>query len=92
MIRTRLGGSAPVTDPFPKKPKGMRCKTYNRLKAKADGLEMKWDPRGLFRTLKEVLPGLDPSVYAILIDPDGLDEIREILESSIRKSTSKARK
>jgi hypothetical protein len=51
-----------VTDPFPEKPKGMRCKTYDRLKAKANELEMKWDPRGLFRTVKEAVPGLDPSI------------------------------
>ena len=91
-IRTRLGGSARVTDPFPEKPKGMRCKTYNRLKAKGDELERKWDPQGSLRTLKEIAPGLDPSAYALLIEPDGLDQIMEILKSAIRKSKSKGRK
>jgi|SRR5215203_1659716 len=30
-IRVRLGGSANMTKPFPKKPKGMHWKTYDRL-------------------------------------------------------------
>ena len=88
-IRTRLGGSAPVTDPFPEKPKGMRWKTYNRRKAKADELELKWDPQGLLRELKKAAPGLDPLLYALLIDPKRQDEALELFESSIRKCKSK---
>jgi hypothetical protein len=84
-IRTRLGGSAPVTDPFPEKPMGMRWKTYNRRKAKADELELKWDPKGLLRALKKAAPGLDPSVYALLINPKRHAEILKMMESSIRE-------
>jgi hypothetical protein len=84
-----LEGSALVTDPFPEKPNGMRWKTYNRHKAKADELQLKWDPQGLLRELKEAAPGLDPAVYALLLDPKRQAEILEIWESAIRKFKSK---
>ena len=42
-----------MTDPFPNRPKRMRWATYNRLKAKADELELKGDPQGLNRAEKE---------------------------------------
>ncbi len=35
-IRLRLGGSLSLTEPFPKKPKGMHWKTYFRLKDESD--------------------------------------------------------
>jgi hypothetical protein len=89
-IRTRLEGSTSVTDPFPEKPKGMRWKTYDRLKAKAHELELKWDPEGLRRALQRDAPGLDPSIYELFIDPKVRDEVMEMLESSIRKSKSNA--
>jgi hypothetical protein len=68
-IRTRLQGSASVTDPFPKRPKGMRSATYNKLKAKADELELKWDPQGLLRAEKKAASRLDHSLSALLSDP-----------------------
>jgi len=74
-----------VTDPFPEKPNGMRWKTYNGHKAKADELQLKWDPQGLLGELKKAVPGLDPSVYALLLDPKVQAEILELGESSIRK-------
>ena len=39
-IRTRLGGSTFVTDPFPEKPKRMRRATYGRLIEKANEAEL----------------------------------------------------
>src|SRR5216684_3979686 len=39
-IRTRLGGSPFVTDPFPEKPKRMRWATYGRLIEKANEAEL----------------------------------------------------
>src|SRR5229473_498352 len=39
-IRTRLGGSPFVIDPFPEKPKRMRWATYGRLIEKADEAEL----------------------------------------------------
>jgi hypothetical protein len=37
-IRKRLGGSAAMLQPSPPKPKGMRWKTYRRLRAKSEEL------------------------------------------------------
>jgi hypothetical protein len=68
-IRAGLGGSSSVTDPFPNKPKGMRWATYNRLKAKADELELKGEPQGLNRAEKEAASRLDHSLAALLSDP-----------------------
>ena len=76
-----------MTDPFPEKPDGMRWKTYNRHKAKADELQLKWDPQGLLGELKKAAPGLDPSLYALLLDPKRQAEIMDF-ESSIRKCKS----
>ena len=76
-----------MTEPFPEKPRGMRWKTYNRCKAKADELELKWDPPGLLRALKKAVPGLDPSFYTSLIDPKRHAEILEMMESSLPEST-----
>jgi hypothetical protein len=84
-LRTRLGGSAHVTDPFPEKPDGMRWKTYNRHKAKADELQLKWDPLGLLEKLKKDVPGHDPSVYEFLLDPKKQAWIMEMRESSMRE-------
>jgi hypothetical protein len=58
-----------VTDPFPNRPKGMRWATYNRLKAKADELELKGDPEGLIRAEKVAASRLDESLAALLKDP-----------------------
>jgi hypothetical protein len=38
-IRTRLGGSGDLSEPFPAKPKGMHWTTYERLEARADAAE-----------------------------------------------------
>ena len=38
-IRTNLGGSPSLIDPFPDKPKGMRWRTYEHLQARADMYE-----------------------------------------------------
>jgi hypothetical protein len=35
-IRTRLGGTANLTEPFPAKPKGMHWRTYGRLRQQAE--------------------------------------------------------
>ena len=35
-IRTRLGGTGSLTDPFPRKPKGMWAKTYAKLACEHD--------------------------------------------------------
>jgi hypothetical protein len=59
-----------VTDPFPNRPKGMHRATYNRLKAKADELELKGDPQGLNRAEKIAASRLDHSLLsALLSDP-----------------------
>ena len=74
-----------MTDPFPEKPHGMRWKTYNRHKAKADELQLKWDPQGLLEKLKKDAPGHDPSVYELLLDPKKQAWIMEMRESSMRE-------
>jgi hypothetical protein len=38
-IRTRLGGSGSIGEPFPEKPKGMHWRTYRRLRSEADYAE-----------------------------------------------------
>ncbi len=53
-LRIRLGGSASLSEPFPKRPKGMHHATYEQLKRQAEQLEtdhvavmreqMAWDP------------------------------------------------
>ena len=41
-IRKRLGGTANMTEPFPRKPKGMHWRTYERLRDRADAGEYLW--------------------------------------------------
>ena len=41
-LRERLGYSGSLDDPFPPKPKGMHWKTYERLRARDDQLQMRW--------------------------------------------------
>lgn len=79
-IRERLGGSSSVTDPFPNRPKGMRWATYNRLKAKADELELKGDPQGLNRAEKRAASQLDHSLSALLRDPKACARILKYLK------------
>ena len=38
-LRMRLGGSPSMADPFPRKPKGMHWRTYERLRRQHDALE-----------------------------------------------------
>ena len=56
-IRTKLGGSTAVTDPFPQRPKGMHRTTYNRLNAQVEELRLKWDPAGIWRAANKMSPG-----------------------------------
>lgn len=42
-IRSRLGGSTYLADPFPPKPKGMHGTTYRRLQREAEEAECKAD-------------------------------------------------
>ena len=44
-LRLRLGGIASLTAPFPKRPRGMHTKTYERLRRRAEGLEARISPR-----------------------------------------------
>jgi hypothetical protein len=39
-IRLLLNGNASLLEPFPERPRGMHRKTYERLKARAQNLEM----------------------------------------------------
>lgn len=39
-LRLQLGGIASLATPFPKRPHGMHVKTYERLRRKANGLEL----------------------------------------------------
>ena len=41
-IRKRLGQSGSLDEPFPKKPKGMHWKTYNRLEELDEQLQNRW--------------------------------------------------
>ena len=77
-----------MTDPFPNRPKGMRWATYNRLKAKADELELKGDPQGLNRAEKKAASRIDHSLAALLSDPKEWDRILKILEAARRKRES----
>ena len=40
-IRTKLGGSASLAEPFPEKPKGMWWRTYDRLRREAEEAELR---------------------------------------------------
>ncbi|MGI0016826.1 MAG: hypothetical protein ACREBU_25680 [Nitrososphaera sp.] len=43
-LRIRLGGSASLAESFPEKPKGMHWRTYARLRAQAEEVEMQsWE-------------------------------------------------
>lgn len=42
-LRRRLGGSESLDDAFPKRPKGMHRRTYQRLRAKGEALDMQAD-------------------------------------------------
>lgn len=42
-IRRRLGGSANMTEPFPRKPRGMHWRTYDRLSRQARAAEARYD-------------------------------------------------
>jgi hypothetical protein len=48
-IRIKLGGSANLNEPFPRKPEGMRWSTYRRLRRQAEAAESRslpdWLPR-----------------------------------------------
>ena len=90
-IRAKLGGGATVTDPFPKRPKGMRVTTYQKLKVRVGELELKWDPSGLLRSIKREAPGLDPDIYSSLADPQERAETLAILEDQIRRHREDAR-
>lgn len=48
-IRTRLGGSSYLADPFPPKPKGMHETTYKRLQQKAEEAEWEADTHFIAR-------------------------------------------
>jgi hypothetical protein len=41
-IRERLGSKGGIDDPFPEKPKGMRWKSYHRLRAREARLQRRW--------------------------------------------------
>jgi hypothetical protein len=41
-IREKLGGLGGIDDPFPKKPKGMHWRAYERRRRQAERLEQRW--------------------------------------------------
>jgi len=50
-IRTRLGGSAVMSERFPDKPEGMHCQTYERLRRAHDAAECR-SMAGLLRSIE----------------------------------------
>jgi hypothetical protein len=55
-IRTRLGGSVSMFEDFPDKPKGMHCRTYDRLRGRYDMAEAR-----SMAGLEHFLSRLDPT-------------------------------
>jgi hypothetical protein len=57
-LRLRLGGVASISEPFPKKPRGMHRKTYDRLRHRVEKLES-----GLSHYFKTKPPDYKALVY-----------------------------